>query len=173
LNSAVQDVTFSLLVSISAFVGLNALPFQEVNTLRIDLLNSHQIELSALKQFRTYAGLLEGLPTLERNQELLQRLIVEQTKTDQGYTPFLIEPAQIPYPPSVADGYPFGTPMRLPKICCIGQFHSSTPARKANADYSLLTIIWFQQTWALPIDETIIEVMTLLAWSELAHDSDY
>ena len=141
--------------------------------MRIDLLNSHQIELSALKQFRTYAGLLEGLSTLERNQELLQRLIVEQTKTDHGYAPYLIEPAQLPYPPSIADGYPFGTPMRLPKICCIGQFYSSTPARKTNADYSFLTIIWFQQLWALPIDETIIEVMTLLAWSELAHDGDY
>lgn len=141
--------------------------------MKIHLSDDHQLDLTFLKQFRTYAGLLEGLPTLEHNHKILQHLVAEQIENDHGCKPYLIEPTQTPYPPSVSDGYPFGKPMRLPKIYCIGQFYSTAPARNTEADYSFLTIIWFQNTWAFPIDEEVIETITYLPWDVLAHDSEY
>jgi hypothetical protein len=48
-----------------------------------------------------------------------------------------------------------------------------SPALAADADYSELTVIWFQERFALPIAPDIEAQLVALDWAALAADQDY
>jgi hypothetical protein len=137
---------------------------------RFTLSNGRTIGLQSLKQWAVYAGLLEGLPTRQRNHAELKRLVEEVGRQD-GRAPLLITPVQEPI--EYEGRYPFGEPARLPSIGCIGRFHSHEPASDSSKDCSDLTIIWFQDDYAFPLSPEVERAIVTVDWDALARDGAY
>ena len=139
-----------------------------------DLSSGRRIYLRGLRQYLTYEGLLEGLPTAERNKEVLERLIDDNRYKPDGGGSYLIHPTETPIDFSAAGRpYPFGTPSALPAVTCIGRFASLEPARNASSDMSRLVVIWFQEEFAFPIDPDVVARLKALDWETLGVDMDY
>lgn len=132
------------------------------------------IYLDTLHQTRTYAGLLEGVPTQEMNQRLLQDAIRTATVMFKPAPPFLIPAVQTPIDMGSGRKYPFGTPMALPPIRCIATFNSYFPTREGEgADASTMTLIWYQQEFAMPIDPKVREAIRAIDWLKEATDFEW
>jgi hypothetical protein len=131
------------------------------------------LHLQELRQYRTYEGLLEGLPTAERNKQRLERLVSEYRDAPYPGSPYLIRPTEEPVEYRDGRRYPFGTPSALPEVTCIGRFMSHEPARDEASDYSGLVIIWFQKEFAMPIDPSVGEHLRSLDWGRNAADLYY
>ena len=144
----------------------------------VTLNSGRDIYLDQLFQYRTYSGLVEGLPTPNYNENLIQRAL-EYSKTKlwcQYANPFLIVPIQIPIDLSdkQKDKYfkfRLEMPSKLPEMVSLASFESYQPARDKNAMGSILGIVWFQDTFGLPTDE-IVEQMKLIDWENLAYDHE-
>jgi hypothetical protein len=137
----------------------------------ITLASGRAIRLFFLKQWAEYAWLLEGLPTRERNDAALARL-VEEARQEDGHDPVLIAPVQKAL--AYEGRYPFGDPAALPAIGCVGRFRSLGPARDLGSDgYSALTVIWFQDDYAFPIDAEVERAIIAIDWDRCAIDREY
>jgi len=132
----------------------------------ITLASGRTIALVALDQSVTYEGLLEGIPTVEMNARRVAWL-VKGGHAGSSLAPYLVPPKErlIEH-----QGYPFGTPAALPRVTCVARFQSRDVARDARCDYSELRIIWFQESFALPIDPEVLEHIRDIRWEEHAHD---
>ena len=131
----------------------------------LTLSSGRTIHLTSLRQEAVYYGLLEGLPTREMNAESIEELR-SQARERTGFEPYLIEPTQKPI--QVSGPYPFGEPAALPAISCVAEFVSSGK----DPDYSShLTVIWFQEDYAFPIEPQIEASLVALDWDRLAAQS--
>jgi hypothetical protein len=139
----------------------------------IDLPSGRRLYLQELRQYRTYEGLLEGLPTAERNKNRLERLVSDHRDRPYPGEPYLIQPAEEPIEYRDGQRYPFGTPSVLPAVTCIGRFTSLEPARDKATEYSGLVIIWFQREFALPIDPAIGDYLEAIDWERHSADLYY
>lgn len=128
------------------------------------------LSLNSLRQWRVYAGLLEGLPTRERNDAEIASIVAQAREMDR-HEPFVVTPEQRPI--AYEGRYRFGTPATLPAICCVARFTSLQPARDSEMHYSLLTVIWFQDDYAFPLSEGAAEAIARLDWQRLALDAKY
>src|SRR5579872_3207172 len=143
------------------------------NALQIDLPSGRRLYLKELRQYLTYEGLLEGLPTAERNKQRLERLVAEHRDKPYAGGPYLIRPTETPIEYN-RDGhpYPFGTPSALPSVTCIGRFDSLKPARNQASDFSGLVVIWLQEEFAFPIDPIVTAQLLEINWEKHAADMD-
>jgi len=118
---------------------------------------AHGVEprLLELEQHSTYRGLLDGGPTHELNEQLL-----ENVATYQGRIPtHLVRPTE-----RLVDRRhpsPFGPLMFLPGRQCTGLF---------DVGGRWLTIVWFQESWAPPIDSVVLEELQTLDFLAIAFD---
>ena len=60
----------------------------------------------------------------------------------------------------------------LPLVRCVGVFSSFRPARDQSKDVSYLTILWFQDAFAMPIAQDVLNQIKATNWNELATDLD-
>jgi hypothetical protein len=133
-----------------------------------------EIRLDCLFQYRTYGGLLDGLPTRKLNAKLIHRALeYAAEKLWMGGTPHLLAP------PEVAMGIPKDEwfdrddayePVTIPPVACLGTFESMTPARDADADCSSLRVVWFQDEFGPPVDRGVLLQFRALDWRALATD---
>ncbi|AWM40610.1 hypothetical protein GobsT_08630 [Gemmata obscuriglobus] len=133
---------------------------------RIKLRAGREIRLNALRQWNFYAGLLEGAPTTQMNREHVQRIVAEE-QLRRGEVPYLVQPRESPIEQVAPHRAPCGL---LPAIVCVGEFDSFEPTRDKNQDGSQLTIIWFQDDYAFPIDPAAREQIRAIDWDTYAHD---
>lgn len=61
-------------------------------------------------------------------------------------------------------------PEWLPEVTCVGVLRCSFPARDPDKDGSMLTVVWFQDEYALPIDESVLSQLQTIDWEEVATD---
>lgn len=136
---------------------------RRTNEIRLRLRTGVVIELVALHQVRHYINSrLEGLPTKEENERGIQSVVSTERKR-LNREPYLLEPPQIPLDFPLSEPYPFGTPARIPDILCVGDFQSG------NIGFSsYLTVIWFQDHFALPISGDIIRAIKEIEWHKFA-----
>jgi hypothetical protein len=139
----------------------------------IVLTGGREIGLILLNQSFIYNGWLEGAPTARWNQEIIDSALQVESKKQHGQAPYLIPPAQTPkiFPGSTR--YPFGEPMRIPSILCVARYISSLPAHNPSDPimyYSQLSVIWFQEDFAFPIDGAVLEALRQIDWEKLAYD---
>lgn len=59
---------------------------------------------------------------------------------------------------------------RLPDVACMGVFDSVGLNRKESEPYSSMVIVWFQDKFALPIDEGVLSQIRRQDWDERAKD---
>lgn len=121
------------------------------------------IQLGELRQFRTYDGLMEGLPTTESNKKHIAFLL-------SGTKPaVLIEPVERLIDMG-GERYPFGTPARLPAVTCIGRFHSRSIGENDPLYFSKLFVIWFQEKFTTPCPSAISNEIAAIDWDTHAEN---
>jgi hypothetical protein len=138
-------------------------------TSELQLAGGISIRLQALDQHLFNAGILEGLPTRERNARHLAAA-VKRARGPQDAAVYVVPPDEVPIPYESDRPYPFGTPARFPEIACQARFDSIslTAQERRVADHSTLTILWWQEDWALPIDPKLVEHIEGIDWRSLA-----
>jgi len=140
------------------------MPPDEGVTIRpqFELASGRIIDLLALDQYYTYEGLLAGIPTREMNQDMMDRLIAEYARPAEYGVPLLLEPEQKPI--DVSERRPtLGTPARLPSVTCIGRFNSDGQFGTDDI-WSVLRVIWFQDEFAFPIEDRVLQQIAVIDW---------
>jgi uncharacterized protein (TIGR02996 family) len=133
-----------------------------------------EVRIRSIRQWFTYGGLLEGLPTDRMNREMTERLLREER--DKGAwlgEPYLVSPVARPIEYHHDRPYPFGTPEEFPAVTCVARLESFSPARDKTKDCSSLTAIWFQDTFAFPIDPLVLEHFRGVDWEGKAIDGEW
>jgi len=143
---------------------------QEPKHSEILLHSGRIIRLSSLEQTRTYAGLMAGTPNTERNDRIVARQLDVALKIS-GHA-HVIPPHRRDYLSKPGDMDVFrdnrwaGVPEWLPAVQCIAEFLSD--AFDPADDESRLTLVWFQDDFALPITEPALSLIQELDWEKLA-----
>jgi hypothetical protein len=142
--------------------------------MQITLNSGREIYLQDLNQSHSYAGLLLGLPNREYNLDLIRQF--RQTAMKEMHTRyvFVVTPPVLDFVD--ADGEKRtrsrrGPVERIPDIACTARFYSSGVVREGDEDIafaSVMTVVWFQETFALPIDEMAMEHIKAIDWDRLA-----
>jgi uncharacterized protein (TIGR02996 family) len=129
------------------------------------------IVLREFRQWNFYMGLMAGAPTSQMNREWVERLVRdERQRRDQE--PYLIQPTERLMTSDEGDPWPEPRGL-LPRIACVGRFESFDAAKDKARDASELTIVWFQDEFALPIDPGVREHVRAIDWERHAHDFDW
>ncbi len=126
------------------------------------------VVLDELIQWKTYAGLLMGVPYEEMNARQM-----EAAKDVACRKLFLDSPVHLIKPKitiktrkhenGIEESYP-----SLPAITCVAVLDG--PPVTSHGDGAFLTIIWCQDHWASPIDSEPLREICALSWAALAKD---
>jgi hypothetical protein len=135
----------------------------------VQLSSGRVLHLYALRQWEVYEGLLEGAPTVERNKKTVEHVLKEESAAGYGAV-YRIRPVETPLPYH-GGKHPFGEPASLPSVGCVGRFKSLQPARDKGQDYSTLTVVWFQEKLAFPIERKVLKELRAIDWDQ--HATDY
>lgn len=126
--------------------------------MEISLSSGRAIHLASIRQFPAAGRVLEG-PGLSA-RALLRSL---RSRADDGRGTFLVEP-----PDRWLDG-----DKGLPAIQCEADFESG-PTTGSTDDYSRLTVVWLQVSFAFPpLDPLVLEVLRAVDWERHAVNSTY
>lgn len=137
-----------------------------------------RVTLQSLDQWMTYDGWLEGVPSREWNDGIVAGSLREAERRGAGGArPFLIAPARrgdLREPGDMAGTRAMSdqAPEWLPMVTCVGVLRDLTPIRGASKAGSMLTVLWFQDEYALPIDVSVLRQLQSLDWERLAADID-
>lgn len=142
--------------------------------------------LKHFDQSLTYAGLLEGTPNRKSNDWGIEVDLRHAANLNHTLgTPHLIPPLRRDYLRTPGDmdeireqksHYPkeWGrAPEWIPLVRCIGCFQSDKTSRNPNKDVSFLTVLWYQNDFAMPIEGGILIELRKLDWDALATDIEY
>ncbi len=141
------------------------------------LRSGRAITLKHFDQVMTYAGLLEGTPDHELDDRHIESALEEAGRRGvAGVRPHLIVPPRRDHfrKPGdmrrITEYSPHWIPEWLPVVQCIGQFSSGVTARNPEMHLSVLTVVWFQDEYAPPIQEPALGELLDLDWEALALD---
>jgi hypothetical protein len=142
--------------------------------------SGREIFIDEISQHRTYWGLLEGLPHPEMNEKIIESCL-ERARIKLGFEvePVLICPPETPIKANINPNdnfrkhyYERYPPVKIPDIAIISVWNCYEPARNPDKMASALKIVWFQDKFAFPIDENIIEQIKKINWVHYAKDYD-
>jgi hypothetical protein len=137
--------------------------------MKIDLLGGRTIFLSQLNQWRTNEGVLCGYPDSGMNDEKVARTVEKARKLATALgDPVLIEPRRTSVPADIARRAPAGE--WLPATTCIAVFGSNELARDDSEPYSSMIVAWFQDDFAMPVDEDVLASIRQIDWEKRATD---
>jgi hypothetical protein len=139
----------------------------------IKLQSGRSIYLRELHQYGVYEGLLNGLPTRERNEKFVTRLLKEEVSQTYQSTPYLIPPVEQIIEMPEGNTYPFGTPAALPSVVCICRFESLLPKASTQGDASGMVVIWFQENFHYPPEREIVMQIQQIDWESHAGNFEY
>jgi hypothetical protein len=74
-----------------------------------------------------------------------------------------VKPAETPFELR-AGAHRHGTPASLPTVTCIARFLSDRLRRQPDEIWSALTVIWFQDDFAFPIDPLVLIEIASIDW---------
>lgn len=135
------------------------------------------ISMDSLEQHVTYAGVLEGFPNKDRNDRHIDDLIKRYSCRDEK--PYVLSASRDIIHIEADEVSHFSRtscpqPELLPYITCIARFYSDEPARDTvDSDMSFISLIWFQDDWAMPIAPNVMEQLRAFDWDSLAYDGGY
>ena len=145
---------------------------------KITLKSERIISLEEIYQDLTYSSLLEGIPTRRLNKDIIKQTYKSVNDKIYSSAPIhIIKPTEEPLdlPEDRLDYYKSKgedwEPLSMPKISCMANFISE--AITENYMFSNLTIVWFQENWALPIEKTVLNKIIALDWNKYANQGDY
>lgn len=135
---------------------------------RITLHSGLEIELHELKQSRTYASVLEGVPTKQFNKRLLNELRKASERNARSTPVVLLTPRETPI--GVGGPHPDGKPHKLPLVTCIARFRSEPFADLEPLGFSELIVIWLQDDFAMPIEPAALSQIMDIEWDKMAKE---
>lgn len=150
---------------------------------RITLDSGRIIYMTHLNQSRTYGDLLEGMPCYRGRPAEEPRVC----GVEENERLVLIDNSPIPLPITEENKeellkyschrrspYPLHS---LAPITCWANFQSNDPIPGTEEDdcdcFSVLTMEWFQEQYALPIDPIILEKIKALDWDAFAVNTGF
>jgi hypothetical protein len=135
----------------------------------IKLESGRTIEVYSINQEQTYAALFEGTPRKSHNDDIIESC--RQSAVEKyGKPVIVIDPVRTLGPSSFSDPKAdklWGPREFLPEVTCYGMFQSY-PVRSEREDHSFLLIVWFQDTFAFPIDAGVISGIRKVDWEASA-----
>jgi hypothetical protein len=106
-----------------------------------------------LHQSRTYAGLLAGRPDARMNRGHIEEALASAKQYGiEGCEPYLVAPA-----PAVLRS-------QLPAVMCIAVLESGELHRDPREPYSSLTVTWWQDQLAPPLEPAIEQHIRGIDW---------
>jgi hypothetical protein len=117
------------------------------------------IRLTNLSQWETYGGHLAGRPSSEGNQKLItgaQRYAHDVLQFQPS--PTLIGFKNLHKPPPL-----------LPFKAVCAAFECDYMPLASHADFTRLSLLWFQDEWAMPINPLILNEIQRIDWHKNAH----
>jgi hypothetical protein len=153
--------------------------------MNITLNSGREIRLARLEQWRTYAGVLAGMPNREMNGRVIEDARAQALQHGlQGAAPVLLPPRVIPIEPRPHSAeYLRRTGLtaeqsaardqqrhyeQLPAVVCVAVFDSDGLNKPDAEPMSSLTLFWFQDEFALPVDAEVLAQIQALDWETLA-----
>ena len=137
---------------------------------RIEISSGRSIVLRELDQWLVYEGLLGGEPTSDLNTKLITGIL--EASSAAGHRVTLIPPVEGPSSGNFdgsSDGERSDDKRRLAKVAVRARFESDVPV-DGTGDYSELSVVWFQEAWALPIAPGVVAQITELDWAASARN---
>jgi hypothetical protein len=131
----------------------------------ITLRSGRSVTIESLTQSQTYAGWLEDKPRAEINERIIDAAVPPRA--------VLIRPLRRPYlktPDETPD--PGGATEWLPLVTCTARLTSTQGAKSASPEGSFLTVVWYQDEFALPIEPSVLAQISELPWESLASDQE-
>jgi hypothetical protein len=153
--------------------------------MKITLNSGREITLARIEQWRSYAGVLAGIPNRAMNGRVIEEARSQALQHClEGAAPYLVPPRLKPVetrPPSAE--YLKRTGMtaeqsaardqqmhyeQLPAVVCVAVFNADGLTKPDAEPMSSLTLIWFQDEFALPVDAGVLAHIQSLDWETLA-----
>lgn len=128
--------------------------------------NMH-VSVDRLFQWKTYYGVLEGVPNHAINQQMLISIKEKAKRELHVNTIYLIPPIEKIKTTSTR------VVATLPNITCMAELSHYQPMADQSMEYSRLGLIWFQDDYAFPIDSTIKKHVNELEWETMSEDAYY
>ena len=130
--------------------------------------NLFNVEIKKIYQFNTYYGWsMGGEPSEETHEEIIESAKVKAKSIFGIPNVYLIDPVMSlnnVYRQKVHD-YP-----AFPKKTCIALLEHYESMHDENRDNSILTLVWFQNHFAFPIQQNILDTVSELNWREVSID---
>lgn len=131
-----------------------------------------EVSIDTLYQAKTYGGLLEGVPTKRLNDQIIERVKNKAREMAHGIMPVtIIEPKTRKI--LGLENNVFGKSIALPGVYCIAEIISSQTFKDPSKDGSGLMVIWFQDTFAWPIQEDVLQELQKLPYKQLCGEFEY
>lgn len=134
----------------------------------VEFANGVIASLRSLHQSRTYEGLLDGAPTVEMNERLVASVRERYRGSDRGHDGLVLEPPQ-----KLLDDGTMNLPSSrslLPRVLCSAWVSRWPGPNDECGDESHLTVVWWQEDWALPIDEQVLAQVRKVPWAGVAYE---
>ena len=133
----------------------------------IQFADGRQPDIHQLTQHAIYANVLEGVPNRFVNQRIVEDALAAARR--MGEPCHLLPPKITALRPGDDRGQ--WTLERLPRVCCIAKLVSGPTHPEHDDDWrSELTVLWFQDSYALPLDADARAALAQLDWRSLARD---
>lgn len=125
--------------------------------MKITLETGRVVSLVELHQWRTYAGMLAGKPDAQINEGHIEEALTSAKQYGiEGSEPYLVAPS------------PEVMATRLPAVLCIAVLESSELKRDPSEPYSSLTVAWWQEQLAPPMDPVVAARVSAIDWESQA-----
>ena len=147
-------------------------PLGKLDTLTLTQPDGRRIRLHTLYQYDVYGGMLCGLPGTPEYSFIQAAKAAKRHFPNHEMPPVILEPvfhAGHVFRKDREGNTEYRPWLKLPEVCVIGLFDSSSPARDGGGASSVL-VIWFQEHYGLPDDEHTLDQLRNLDWARHGQD---
>ena len=141
--------------------------------LKIKLNCGREIVLDTIHQFRTYAGLYAGVPNSRLNERYIKSAMEYADEILNSNRCYLVPPKFLEVENIDKRIKRYNDAIRLPYITSIVQFESSVLKDDDENDGSFLSVVWYQDDFAMPIDKGVLEQIKLIDWEREAEGFEF
>jgi hypothetical protein len=132
-----------------------------------------EVSIKSMIQWNTYSDISAGIPTDQFNEQIINWAKQSAKEFSRMEEIYLIEPKQTPIPDDEEFHFPFAKPASLPRVTCVAKLWHDDVFRNTDKMFSSLCIIWFQEDYAFPIDQDILNKIKEVPFSEVCGEFDY
>jgi hypothetical protein len=132
----------------------------------IELADGRSITIDQILAQRTYLGLIEGIPNDRTNAYI--------TNSIENHTKCVFHCERCVVVPPAVKPFEFNgkTGQKLPSSAIAGLFRSVQTVRDHDKTYSVLAVLWFQESFDPLLGEEALSAIRKLDWTRLAEDVD-